>query len=71
MVLLRLGHTPDQSSLRFYRVSTNWQQASGGSPGRIGEGIVEIIGGSQREERLEVLDQAMAERGIDKDEYGW
>jgi asparaginyl-tRNA synthetase len=34
-------------------------------------GIGEIIGGSQREERLEVLDQAMAERGIDKDEYGW
>ena len=34
-------------------------------------GIGEIIGGSQREERLEVLDQAMAERGIDKDECGW
>jgi len=34
-------------------------------------GIGEIIGGSQREERLEVLDQTMAERGIDKDEYAW
>jgi asparaginyl-tRNA synthetase len=34
-------------------------------------GIGEIIGGSQREERLEVLDQTIAERGIDKDEYGW
>jgi asparaginyl-tRNA synthetase len=29
-------------------------------------GIGEIIGGSQREERLEALDARMAERGIDK-----
>jgi hypothetical protein len=34
-------------------------------------GIGEIIGGSQREERLEVLDQSMAERGIDHEHYGW
>ena len=34
-------------------------------------GIGEIIGGSQREERLKVLDRSMAERGIDKDEYAW
>ncbi|MBV8334618.1 MAG: asparagine--tRNA ligase, partial [Alphaproteobacteria bacterium] len=34
-------------------------------------GIGEIIGGSQREERLEVLDQTMAERGIDKEHYSW
>jgi asparaginyl-tRNA synthetase len=34
-------------------------------------GIGEIIGGSQREERLEVLDARMTERGIDKDHYGW
>jgi hypothetical protein len=32
-------------------------------------GIGEIIGGSQREERLEVLDARMAERGIDRDHY--
>ena len=32
-------------------------------------GIGEIIGGSQREERLEVLDRYMAERGIDKERY--
>src|SRR6266404_4972558 len=30
-------------------------------------GIGEIIGGSQREERLEVLDRSMAERGIDRE----
>src|ERR1700704_6457221 len=34
-------------------------------------GIGEIIGGSQREERLEVLDARMAERGIDKEHYAW
>ncbi|VAX76826.1 Asparagine--tRNA ligase [Serratia symbiotica] len=34
-------------------------------------GIGEIIGGSQREERLDVLDQRIAERGLNKAEYGW
>ena len=34
-------------------------------------GIGEIIGGSQREERLDVLDARMTERSIDKEHYGW
>src|SRR5512138_1931122 len=34
-------------------------------------GIGEIIGGSQREERLEVLDARMEEVGIDKEHMGW
>jgi asparaginyl-tRNA synthetase len=34
-------------------------------------GIGEIIGGSQREERLDVLDARMTEAGLDKDHYGW
>ncbi len=34
-------------------------------------GIGEIIGGSQREERLEVLDKRMAEAGLDREHYGW
>jgi asparaginyl-tRNA synthetase len=34
-------------------------------------GIGEIIGGSQREERLEVLDARMDELGINKEHYGW
>ena len=34
-------------------------------------GIGEIIGGSQREERLDVLDARMAQAGLDKDHYGW
>src|SRR5580765_3360682 len=34
-------------------------------------GIGEIIGGSQREERLDVLDARMTDAGMDKDHYGW
>jgi asparaginyl-tRNA synthetase len=34
-------------------------------------GIGEIIGGSQREERLEVLDARLDEHHIDKEHYGW
>ena len=34
-------------------------------------GMCEIIGGSQREERIEVLDARMEERGIDRQHYGW
>jgi asparaginyl-tRNA synthetase len=34
-------------------------------------GIGEIIGGSQREERLDVLDRNMTERGIDQEHYAW
>jgi asparaginyl-tRNA synthetase len=34
-------------------------------------GIGEIIGGSQREERLDVLDRRMEEMHLDKQAYGW
>jgi asparaginyl-tRNA synthetase len=34
-------------------------------------GIGEIIGGSQREERLGVLDERMTGSGLDQDHYGW
>jgi asparaginyl-tRNA synthetase len=34
-------------------------------------GIGEIIGGSQREERLDRLDQRLDELGLDKQSYGW
>jgi asparaginyl-tRNA synthetase len=33
--------------------------------------IGEIIGGSQREERLEVLDRRLEEMGLRKEDYGW
>ena len=34
-------------------------------------GIGELIGGSQREERFELLDQKMDELGFNKEEYKW
>lgn len=34
-------------------------------------GIGEIIGGSQREERLDVLEAALAQQGLDPEEYAW
>ncbi|MEP7207951.1 MAG: asparagine--tRNA ligase [Casimicrobiaceae bacterium] len=34
-------------------------------------GIGEIIGGSQREERLDVLEARMTEAGLDKEHYAW
>ncbi len=34
-------------------------------------GIGEIVGGSQREERLSVLDARMDQAGLDKTHYGW
>src|SRR6187549_2925749 len=34
-------------------------------------GIGEIVGGSQREERLDILDARMDEHAIDKEHYGW
>ena len=34
-------------------------------------GVGEIIGGSQREERLDVLEKRMEEMGLDKEEYDW
>jgi len=34
-------------------------------------GVGEIIGGSQREERLEVLKERMTESGLNKEDYWW
>ncbi|MBE0363978.1 asparaginyl-tRNA synthetase [Pseudoalteromonas ulvae UL12] len=37
----------------------------------VAPGIGEIIGGSQREERLDVLDARLEEMGLDKEDYSW
>ena len=34
-------------------------------------GVGEIVGGSQREERLDVLQKKMKDMGLDPEEYGW
>ncbi len=37
----------------------------------VAPGIGEIIGGSQREERLDVLDKRLEEMGLNKEDYSW
>jgi len=37
----------------------------------VAPGIGEIIGGSQREERLDVLDARLEEMGLNKEDYSW
>ncbi|ATC94590.1 asparagine--tRNA ligase [Pseudoalteromonas tunicata] len=37
----------------------------------VAPGIGEIIGGSQREERLDILDARLEEMGLNKDDYSW
>jgi asparaginyl-tRNA synthetase len=34
-------------------------------------GVGEIVGGSQREERLEILEKRMSEFGLNKEDYWW
>jgi len=34
-------------------------------------GIGELVGGSQREERYDILEQSMDTAGLNKEEYGW
>ena len=34
-------------------------------------GVGELIGGSQREERIDVLEKKMAEAGLNKEDYWW
>ena len=46
-------------------------RGGGRGGGSLVPGIGEIIGGSQREERLEILDRSMVERGIDREHYAW
>jgi hypothetical protein len=54
------------------RVSESfWTRASLLPPGDGSKARYLLSGGSQREERLEILDHSMAERGIDREHYGW
>ena len=53
-------------------------EGTDGAPGRtvaavdiLVPGVGELVGGSQREERLEVLDSRIEEMGLSKDDYWW
>jgi asparaginyl-tRNA synthetase len=58
-------------AIKAFYMRVNDDQKTVAAMDVLAPGIGEIIGGSQREERLEVLDARMDEIGIDKDHMGW
>jgi asparaginyl-tRNA synthetase len=58
-------------AIKAFYMRVNDDQKTVAAMDVLAPGIGEIIGGSQREERLEVLDRRMDEIGIDKEHMGW
>ena len=58
-------------AIKAFYMRVNDDQKTVAAMDVLAPGIGEIIGGSQREERLEVLDARMDEIGIDKQHMGW
>src|SRR5438128_818635 len=58
-------------AIKAFYMRVNEDGKTGAAMDVLAPGIGEIIGGSQREERLEVLDARMDEIGIDKEQTGW
>jgi len=56
-------------SNRLVFLSVNDDRRTVAAMDRLAPGIGEIIGGSQPEERLDVLDRSMAARGMDKERH--
>ncbi|MDY0022097.1 asparagine--tRNA ligase [Arenimonas caeni] len=60
---------PEQIKAFYMRVNDDGRTVA--AMDVLAPGIGEIIGGSQREERLDVLDKRMAQFGLDPAHYGW
>ncbi|MBV9190229.1 MAG: asparagine--tRNA ligase [Betaproteobacteria bacterium] len=58
-------------AIKAFYMRVNDDQKTVAAMDVLAPGIGEIIGGSQREERLDVLDARMDEIGIDKEHMGW
>ena len=58
-------------AIKAFYMRVNEDQKTVAAMDVLAPGIGEIIGGSQREERLEVLDARMDEIGIDKEHMAW
>src|SRR5438477_1218419 len=58
-------------AIKAFYMRVNDDQKTVAAMDVLAPGIGEIIGGSQREERLEVLDARMDEIGIDKEQMAW
>ena len=59
------------SKIKAFYMRLNEDKKTVGAMDVLFPGIGEIIGGSQREERLEVLNKRIKESGIDEDEIWW
>jgi asparaginyl-tRNA synthetase len=62
-------HYPEQIKAFYMRLNEDGKTVA--AMDVLAPGIGEIIGGSQREERLDVLDARMAQFGLDPAHYGW
>ncbi|WP_376695183.1 asparagine--tRNA ligase [Wenzhouxiangella sp. EGI_FJ10305] len=60
---------PDEIKAFYMRLNDDGKTAA--AMDVLAPGIGEIIGGSQREERLDVLERRMAEHGLDAQTYSW
>jgi asparaginyl-tRNA synthetase len=60
---------PDEIKAFYMRLNDDGRTAA--AMDVLAPGIGEIIGGSQREERLDVLSRRMAEHGLDAETYSW
>src|SRR5690606_15381460 len=60
---------PEQIKAFYMRLNDDGKTAA--AMDVLAPGIGEIIGGSQREERLDMLDRRMAQFGLDPAQYGW
>src|SRR5207237_7983722 len=58
-------------AIKAFYMRVNDDQKTVAAMDVLAPGIGEIIGGSQREERLEVLDSRLDEMHLDKTAYGW
>ena len=57
--------------IKAFYMRLNDDGRTGAAMDVLAPGIGEIIGGSQREERLDVLDARMDQFGLDREHYGW
>lgn len=59
------------AAIKSFYMRLNDDQKTVAAMDVLAPGIGEIIGGSQREERLEILDRRMDESNLNKDQYQW
>ena len=64
-----LTHYPKEIKAFYMRLNDDGKTVA--AMDVLAPGIGEIIGGAQREERLDVLDRRIGEMGLDPEDYQW